>query len=78
MVKLLFRVRVRVSFKGHAKYIRHAGECGQDCMAHSPAVLTRPVIRTVNEVYAVPSRRPISFCSCRLLFHMFLSILAPL
>ena len=43
--------------------------------AHSLAVLTG-----LNEnyqwsiLYAVPSRRPISFCSCRLLFHMFLSI----
>ena len=65
---------------GHAKYIRHAGKCGRlraRFTAHSRQFwVWLASMRTVNEVYAVPSRRPISFCSCRprLLFHMFLSI----
>ena len=31
-----------MSFTGHAKYIRHPGDCGRDCTAQLPAVLSKP------------------------------------
>ena len=52
--------------KGRAKYIRHAGDIAQHICQQFWLGLSEK-----NEVYALQSHRPISFCSCRLLFNVF-------